>query len=306
VINAYVHAIVSSVFEFRSIVYYFCLVASAQRVFTLAKYLFRPLSSASQRFLLSAIVASILCAACTDSDTAPSAKRAPTIAEIQATIAAADASKDAYYAKNYAPVEARYWTHIAGWMVVDWVERAVSAQRPVTAIVDIGCGYGTLLAYAAQMYGASGTCVDVVQYLQPPVMQRYGLSFVAANIEKDTLPSRSGYDVAIMTEVLEHLNFQPVPTLKKIHASLRPGGAFFLSTPDADGGWGRTTKYYPSLAAIPELDSKRKWIDDHVWQYNQTELEEVLHAAGFKIHKIERSDGPQGKHFNVWAVRADG
>ena len=230
----------------------------------------------------------------------------PTIAAVQANIAAADPSKDAYYAKHYAPVEARYWTHIAGWMVVDWVERSVIVQRPVTAIVDIGCGYGTLLSFAAQVYGASGTCVDIAQYLQPMVMQRYGLSFVAGNIEKDSLPDQRAYDVAIMTEVLEHLNFQPVPTLKKIHASLRPGGTLFLSTPDADGGWGRTTKHYPSLAAIPALDPKREWIDDHIWQYNETELQEVLRAAGFIIRKIERSEGPQGKHFNVWAVRQAG
>lgn len=242
--------------------------------------------------------------ACSESNDTAAKKRTPAIADVQATIAAADTSKDAYYAKNYAPVEARYWTHIAGWMVVDWVERSVIAQRPVTAIVDIGCGYGTLLAYAAQVYGAGGTCVDVVQYLQPAVMQRYGLTFVTGNIEKDSLPAQQAYDVAIMTEVLEHLNFQPVPTLKKIHASLRPGGTFFLSTPDADGGWGRTAKYYPSLAAIPALDPTRAWIDDHIWQYNQAELEEVLHAAGFKIRQIERSEGPQGKHFNVWATRA--
>ncbi len=229
--------------------------------------------------------------------------RTATITAVQAAIAAADRSADAYYAKNYAPVEARYWTHIAGWMAVDWVERSVIAQRPPTTIIDLGCGYGTLLAYASEVYGAAGTCVDVEPYLQPAVMQRYGLSFVTGNIEKDPLPNGQLYDVAIMTEVLEHLNFQPVPTLKKIHASLRPGASFFLSTPDADGGWGRTTKYYPSLAAIPPFDPNKKWIDDHIWQYNQTELEQVLREAGFTIRKIERSDGPQGKHFNVWAVK---
>jgi 2-polyprenyl-3-methyl-5-hydroxy-6-metoxy-1,4-benzoquinol methylase len=93
--------------------------------------------------------------------------------------------------------------------------------------------------------------------LQPTIMQRYALAFARGNIEKDPLPGGQLFDVAIMTEVLEHLNFQPVPTLKKIHASLRPGGTLFLSTPDADGGWGRSTKYYRSLAEIPALDPNR-------------------------------------------------
>jgi SAM-dependent methyltransferase len=278
--------------------------SSVQRKITLMPPIHRlPLLFAT----ITAIVttaALIATAGCGKEDSHAPRKSVAAIAAAQATIAAADQSKDAYYAKDYMPVEARYWTHIAGWMVVDWVERAIIAQQPVTAILDLGCGYGTLLAYAAGVYGANGTCVDVVQYLQPAVMQRYGLTFVAGNIEKDPLPSGQLFDVAIMTEVLEHLNFQPVPTLRKIHASLRVGGTLFLSTPDADGGWGRTTKYYPSLAEIPALDPDRAWIDGHIWQYNQAELEGVLHAAGFKIRKIERSAGTQGKHFNVWAVRA--
>ena len=49
----------------------------------------------------------IFFSACTESQDAAARKRTPTIAEVQATIAAADASKDAFYAKNYAPVEAR-------------------------------------------------------------------------------------------------------------------------------------------------------------------------------------------------------
>jgi SAM-dependent methyltransferase len=256
---------------------------------------------------LSLLLATVVAiSSCSKEPTLAPGKTAATIAAVQASIAAADQGPDAYYAKNYAPVEARYWAHIAGWMVVDWVERSVIAQRPVTAILDLGCGYGTLLAYAAEVYGASGTCVDVIQYLQPAVMQRYALTFETGNIEKDPLPSGQLFDVAIMTEVLEHLNFQPVPTLQKIHASLRPGGTLFLSTPDADGGWGRTTKYYPSLAEIPALDPNRAWIDGHIWQYNQAELESVLHAAGFQIRKLERSEGTQGKHFNVWAVKPAG
>jgi 2-polyprenyl-3-methyl-5-hydroxy-6-metoxy-1,4-benzoquinol methylase len=226
-----------------------------------------------------------------------------TIAAIQATIAAADPSADAYYAKHYALEEPRYWAHIAGWMPVDAIERAFIAHRPVQSILDVGCGYGTLLAYAAGIYGARGTCLDVVPYLQPLVQSRYALTYVAGNVEKDALPGDGTFDVAIMTEVLEHLNFQPVPTLKKIHAALRPGGSFFLSTPDAEGGLGRVTKYYPSLAAVPALDPRREWIDGHIWQYDQSELEGVLRAAGFEIRALDRASGPVGKHFNVWAVK---
>jgi predicted SAM-dependent methyltransferase len=46
-----------------------------------------------------------------------------------------------------------------------------------------------------------------------------------------------------MTEVLEHLNFHPVPTLKKVYNLLSENGALYLSTPDAYE-WGKVNKYY--------------------------------------------------------------
>lgn len=227
--------------------------------------------------------------------------QSPSIIEkIQNDIAKAD-SPQTYYIKEYAPVETRYWSKISGWMVEDMIDRNYIQKKPAISILDIGCGYGTLLSYASEVYGANGTCLDVVPYLKSSVMKKYGLSFVSGNIEKDSLPSGKLYDIIIMTEVLEHLNFQPVPTLKKIHASLKKDGVFFLSTPDADS-WGKTTKYYKSLRDIPPVDPEAPWIDDHIWQYNKSEIKKVLHAAGFKILRLERSEAVTGYHFNIWAV----
>jgi SAM-dependent methyltransferase len=249
------------------------------------------------------ILAIMICVACDGCRQESDSTRMPAIAAIQKNIADADKSPEAFYLKKYAPVEPRYWSKIAAWMVEDSIERNYIQQKPASAILDIGCGYGTLLSFAADIYGASGACMDVVPYLQPKIMQKHGLSFYKGNIEKDPLPSVTLYDIIIMTEVLEHLNFQPLPTLKKIHESLRDGGTFFLSTPDADGGWGRTNKYYSALSDIPAVNPAAPWIDGHIWQYNRKELEELLYNAGFEILRIDHSNGLQGKHFNIWAVK---
>lgn len=233
----------------------------------------------------------------------PDSEIQPTITAIQTDIARADKAPEAYYRDNYAPVEPLYWSKIAAWMVEDSIERHYVRKQSVKGIVDLGCGYGTLLSFAAGIYGTTGTCFDVESYLQPGIQRKYRLQFLERNIEKDPFPDDRLYDVAIMTEVIEHLNFQPVPTLKKIYNILDEGGTFFLSTPDAGSSWGKTTKYYSSLNEIPELDLNVEWIDDHIWQYSWKELEGVMHEAGFKIRKMERSDGVQGKHFNVWAVK---
>ena len=230
-------------------------------------------------------------------------ERLSLIAAIQQDIADTDRSPAAYYRKSYAPIEPRYWTKIAAWMVEDSINRSNIQSRPVSSILDLGCGYGTLLAFSSDVYGAAGTCLDVVPYLQPEIMNKYNLSFIECNIEKDPFPDDKQYDVIIMTEVLEHLNFQPVPTLRKACDSLSDGGAFFLSTPDADSGWGRTMEHYASLDDIPAVDPDAEWVDGHIWQYNQRELEGILHEAGFEILRLEHSEGIQGKHFNVWATK---
>lgn len=226
------------------------------------------------------------------------------IAAIQEDIAAADSSPDSYYDKEYRIHEPRAWTKIAGWIAEDAVERQFVHGRPADGVLDLGCGYGTLLAYAAMQYGTDGVCLDVIPFLQPAVRSRYSLSFVETDIERDPFPAGRRFDAILMTEVLEHLNFDPVPTLRKAHGALRDGGSFFLSTPDADAGWGRNFTYYESLDEIPPVDPDAEWIDGHIWHYNREELVGVLAEAGFEIKRIELSEGTVGGHFNVWAVRA--
>ncbi len=226
------------------------------------------------------------------------------IEDIQEDIAEADKSPEEYYLKNYKPAEPRYWSKIASWIVEDSINRSYIQKKPATSILDLGCGYGTLLAFSAKIYGAEGACMDVITYLKPEIMKKYNLSFIKSNIEKDPFPLREKqFDVIIMTEVLEHLNFHPVPTLKKICKILKDDGVFFISTPDADEGWGRTTKYYTSVDNIPAVNQDAKWIDDHIWQYNRQELESVLHKAGFEVYRMDHSEGPQGRHFNVWSKK---
>jgi len=134
--------------------------------------------------------------------------------------------------------------------------------------------------------------------------KKHPISFVQGNIETDPLPEPGGFDVIIMTEVLEHLNHQPVPTLRKIHEALSDGGSFFLSTPDADQGWGRRHTYYRRLEEIPVLKAgSSRLIDDHIWHYTHDELTGVLAQAGFAIKTLERSRSLGGGHFNVWAIK---
>ncbi|PYR83880.1 MAG: hypothetical protein DMG18_11315 [Acidobacteria bacterium] len=116
------------------------------------------------------------------------------------------------------------------------------------------------------------------------------------------------YDVMILTEVIEHFNFYPLPTVQKMHHALAPGGVLFLSTPDASR-WGRLYDFHKWLKDFPlppllgSGDPRPEIKDEHMWMYNKGELTGALQDAGFRIVKLAYSPGVRGRHFNIWAVR---
>ena len=258
--------------------------------------------------LLPALLWILLLAGCgneSTTDRTPADPMKPLLATIQDEVAERGEAPDQYYEKEYRPQEPLYWSKIAGWIVEDAIVRHYPRIEPMLRILDLGCGFGTLLSFATTMYGGEGVCVDIVPYLQEKrnVLNKYHIFFIEGDIERNVLPVTGEFEVIILTEVLEHLNFQPIPTLRKIWNVLADGGSFFLSTPDSDTEWGRNYLYHEKLSDIPPLDPSADWIDDHVWHYNREELIQVLTEAGFEIKRIEHSQSGGGGHFNVWASK---
>ena len=218
---------------------------------------------------------------------------------VQNDIASADGASG-YYARTYRLSETGYWPHIAGWITEDSIVARTEEKRPFQKIVDIGCGYGTLLAFVSSITGAEATCMDATAYLKPEIQSRYGLKFVQGDVERDPVPIENA-DAVIMTEVLEHFNFQPVPTLRRIRDAMRPGGRFYLSTPNVES-WGRVNRY-PSLAGVPSYSPSAARIDGHIWVYSREELEKVLSEAGFRVERMAMAKVEGRTHFNVTARR---
>jgi SAM-dependent methyltransferase len=201
------------------------------------------------------------------------------------------------YAALYRGEELLYWLHLPGW-IRDWAND--SAPRH---IVDIGAGYGTLAVFASLTTDAKVSCLDVsTSHLAQPIVAAYDLEVVEGNVELSDLPW-SGVDAVLMTEVIEHFNFHPVPTMRKVHDILAPGGRLFLSTPDA-ASWGRVDDPYLDYRDMPQADPSLPTADRHVYQFTRDELTDVLEGAGFHILRLERAPGRWGFHLNVEAEPA--
>lgn len=205
---------------------------------------------------------------------------------------------NSYYLNQYKNSELSYWYHIPKWIYED------NSQKKVTDCLDIGCAYGTLALYCKKLFNSNVYCTDFVDvHISKTLINYYNFIFNVNNIELDTFPWEEKFDVIIFTEVLEHLNFHPLPTLEKIYSLLKDDGYLYLSTPDALS-WGKVTTYYSSLTDIPYPNKDLPPIDTHIYIYDKTELVDVLNSAGFKIKRFEYSAGSTGtKHFNLTLIK---
>jgi SAM-dependent methyltransferase len=196
------------------------------------------------------------------------------------------------YAAAYRHEEFLYWARVPGW---------IEALKPARGarVLDVGAAYGTLSLFMRVRYGCEVSCMDFLDiFFSPQLRDEFGIQHRVSNVELDPLPFEGPFDLILLTEVLEHFNFNPVPTLRKLRSALAPGGRVFLTTPDA-AEWGRVTAYYPDFAAIPQPAPGLPVIDDHVWQYDRAELEQVVREAGFRILNLAYAPGTLGRHFNL-------
>ena len=206
---------------------------------------------------------------------------------------------DPRYMQTYRGLEPLFWSNIPKWIEKD------NSNRTAKRLLDIGCGFGTLALFCKRLLNCEVYATDFVDDFSTPhsLAKKYNWSFKVNNIELDSFPWDVKFDIILFTEVLEHFNFQPVPTLKKMHNLLSENGTLYLSTPDA-AQWGRLTKYYSNLNELPYPAKGLPVVDDHVYVYTKKEILQVIDEAGLKIHRFGYSPGLVSRHFNIALTKA--
>lgn len=196
--------------------------------------------------------------------------------------------------KQYRRSQFGYWRAIPSWLL-SLRQKDTSGLR----VLDVGCGPGTLAVLAKLSLSCSVSCTDAFEGKAPvQLFNDLGISYAKSDVEREPVPFSGLFDIIIFTEVIEHLRFHPVATLKKLVEKLRSGGRILLSTPDARS-WGHVSKYYGSISemALPNPDIAA--IDDHVWQYDIAELLAVVTEAGLWPIEMDYSVNRSGlRHFN--------
>lgn len=107
-------------------------------------------------------------------------------------------------------------------------------------ILDLGCGYGTLVAFLHQLGYVNAKGIDGSPEMVSAAA-RLGIGPVKEDDIFDHLETAAGaYDMIIALDVVEHFRKDELlRLLEMIHQALRPNGAFLLQTPNGLSHYGR-------------------------------------------------------------------
>lgn len=200
-----------------------------------------------------------------------------------------------YYRSEYMVGEKCWWFNIPKWV---WGARGSGAVR----IADFAAGYGTLALFCRRAHPhAQISCFDLKPENMAPGLESDGITCKRADIY--SLDTGEEYDIALFTEVLEHLDFHPSVALSRIHDMLKPGGVLYMSTPDAEE-WGQVTKYYRHFEDMPSSPGQER-IDDHVYQYSRDEIVRLVKESGLSVLEWEYAPGVVSRHFNLALTRPE-
>lgn len=174
--------------------------------------------------------------------------------------------------------------------------------RPGQTLLDIGCGWGALICWAAQNHGvrAHGITLsqDQLRYAQERIA-REGLQdrVSVALCDYRELPAQASFDCVSSVGMFEHVGLAQLPRYNaEVHRLLKPGGLFLNHgiTHDEDG-WQRT------LAT--EFINRYVFPDGELDRVSNIAL--GMERAGFEILDIEALRPHYAMTLRHWVQRLE-
>lgn len=161
-------------------------------------------------------------------------------------------------------------------------------------VLEIGAFFGVVSICLSKL-GFKVCAVDLPEYMAKPEQKKryaqYNIEIMGVRLENYILPFADEYfDIIIMCEVLEHLNFNPLPLLKEINRIGCNNSLFYLSLPNLACLKNRLRLVFgfPILQQIQiffdQLNPDHPLIaNDHWREYTGAEIREMLGRLGYDI-----------------------
>jgi len=161
-------------------------------------------------------------------------------------------------------------------------------------ILEIGSLFGVVSTALTQLgYNVTGT--DIPEFHASAKLQelykKNNIGFDKVNLHSYSLPyPDESFNMVIICEVLEHLNFNPLPVLKEINRVLKKGGYIYIAMPNQSCIDNRLKMllgrsiHDPIQYFFDQLDSSKNIIVSRHWkEYTMAEAVEMVDRMGYEI-----------------------
>jgi len=194
------------------------------------------------------------------------------------------------------------WNRVAEWILTEY------ADRENISLLDVGPGTGIASLVFKELLNVSLNWINFDELLkfyevsqQSMLIERNKINVQYGYIETDDF--HGDYDIIIFTDVLEHLVYNPVNTLKKLGSMLKSDGHLALTTPMK---MGKGLPYFGNWRDLPALNQDTVTRNaellkisetHHVYEYSPEEVDEILAESGFKVVFTEIRNYPMGMNY---------
>jgi 2-polyprenyl-3-methyl-5-hydroxy-6-metoxy-1,4-benzoquinol methylase len=169
---------------------------------------------------------------------------------------------------------------------------ALSENKHIKSLLDIGCGYGFTLDFANKMLGWKAIGVEPSSYGRLGA-QALGLTIYDNYLEKVRELSESQFDLIISAEVIEHVE-KPNEFINLLKKYLSANGILILTTPNAS--WIEEGQSVSTLMAVLSPGF-------HANLFSPASLEKLLREAGFKFIEIAKQKSGLEQRLVVYASK---
>lgn len=183
------------------------------------------------------------------------------------------------------PNPSRRWLHSTR---REWVTEAIDTEFRTGArrVLEVGIGAGLYTRMLSDR-GADVVAIDINADFVRAVASLPGVS---SRIQDVCEFNETGFDIALCSEVLEHLPpHLSQRALQRMHDALRPGGALILTTPQSYSSaeiFARMLDLPPVLALAKRLYGAADALG-HTNRLTRTQLQKQLRQVGFEIERVE-------------------
>ena len=171
-----------------------------------------------------------------------------------------------------------------------------SQKTGAKRVLEIGAFFG-LVCLTLKKFGLDVVAADIPEYMEmPEQVERFGRNGVtraSVRLQEYLMPfDDERFDIIIMTEVLEHLNFNPVPLIKEINRIGAKDSLFYLSLPNLAYYMNRirflfgNSMLQPIKAYVEQVTpGSIEIVNGHWREYTKAEIAELLICLGYRIER---------------------